>query len=176
LRYLLRSKPTAVCHVPSTCRRVQADEVSWTPLPPPQSQSESESESPSESSDAGGALDFFMDYALFSCSPLVTAVLSSQTLCNTRGHPGTRFPYHSHSSHELDTPNTFGSKLLEHLLTHTPFQALIDSQESVSGLTPLAAACAAGSVGLVQLLLRHGAQPDMKINACVTSTYYSSSL
>lgn len=167
LRYLLRSKPDAICHVPSISRRIQANEIAWTPQEAPPGTSSS-----LEKLDIGGNLDYFMDYALFSCSPIVTAVLSSQSTRNRRGHPGDVIPYHTHSSRELDTPNTFGSSVVEHLLCHTPFKALIDSQESVSGLTPLAAACAAGSVGLVNLLLLHGAQPNMKINACITSKLF----
>ena len=184
LRYLIRCKPDAICYLSTSYRRVQADEAPFIPPPPPPG-ADANQTLPTDTvdttasaivrsvrgslSDTGGTLDFFLDYALLSCSPLVSAILSAQSTRNTQ--PTARgLPYHQHSSEAVNTPNNYGCRILEYLLIHSPFKALIDAQEIVSGLTPLAAACATGNVHLVNILLMHGARVDMKINACISST------
>lgn len=163
IRHLLRSKPEVACYVPTACRRIQADEVSWTIILP--SSLDETSSIHSSTRNTGSSLDFFMDYALFSCSPIVTAILSSQSLVSRRA----RRPYKQHSNSTMTSTSSYGCRLLEYLLIHTPFTALVNVQESVSGLTPLAAACVAGSVELIKVLVRLGAKPDTKFNACIIS-------
>jgi hypothetical protein len=132
------------CYITHKSRKYQAAEI-WN----------------EESLGSDSFLKYFCNSFSFQCNPIVTVILSSQSI--SPSHPRS-------SSHQLEDRIFLGYHLLEYLLTHTPFIDLINAQEAWSQLTPLAAACVVGNRSFIELLCRHGARTDMKFNAHSLST------
>ena len=110
-------------------------------------------------------LKYFCGSLYYYCNPLVTLILSSQSIYTK--HPPWRGYSNLHTSTYTRSNDYLfiGYNLLEYLLTHTPFNVLINYQESPTHLTPLAAACLKGNKYFIELLCRNGAIPHMKLNA-----------
>jgi hypothetical protein len=151
------------CYLTNTSRKYQAAER-WERATEP---------TPSSSSDR--VLFYFWNSFSFQCNPLVTTILSSQSH-TTRSPPWRVYQLHSSHLHQYERVRFLGYPLLDYLLTHTPFSELINAQEARSRLTPLAAACLSGNKTLIELLCRHGANRNMKLNAYHLSMFFPSSL
>jgi ankyrin repeat protein len=149
LRELFFKNHSLRCYLTNTSRKYQSAER-W--------------ERATESVPSERTLSFYWNSFSFQCNPLVTAVLSSQSQ-RTRLPPWQAYHRHTFHLNQLEVVRLIGYPLLDYLLTHTPFSELINAQEARSHLTPLAAACLAGNKSFIELLCRHGAQRNMKLNA-----------